>query len=323
MPGVLAFFGGAFRIGGIDYPTTDAAYRRRTIDAHVAIVAVDYALAPEHRYPVQVEQGYAALVWLFEHAEELGVDPSRIGVLGISAGGNLAAVVALMNRDRANLPAPAAGARGSRRRPHGRPHRPDRHTGPRHPSPSRHARTSLRGAHLPVESRPRTRAVCVAAARREPRRPAARCHPHCRVRPAARRRRRVRARPAPRRRRRQRGALPGRDPRRRDLHRRPARGEALARRRRRPPCGACTTADGTRQRARSLPRTPGTAGIPAESPTPTVETPRMPVSRRRRSRLSSGIRPPWGRMPTSRPPSSRGWSPTRARSRRSPPSRPG
>jgi acetyl esterase/lipase len=104
VPGVLSFFGGAFRIGGIDYPTTDAAFRRRTIDAHVAIVAVDYALAPEHRYPVQAEQGYAALVWLYEHAAELGVDPSRIGVLGISAGGNLAAVVALMNRDRGNLP---------------------------------------------------------------------------------------------------------------------------------------------------------------------------------------------------------------------------
>ena len=73
---MLAFFGGAFRIGGIDYPTTDAAYRRRTVDAQVAIVAVDYALAPEHRYPVPVEQGYAALVWLFERAEELGVDPS-------------------------------------------------------------------------------------------------------------------------------------------------------------------------------------------------------------------------------------------------------
>ncbi|WP_106815546.1 alpha/beta hydrolase [Microbacterium timonense] len=101
VPAVLAFFGGAFRIGGIDYPTTDAAFRRRAVDAHVAIAAVDYALAPEHRYPVQVEQGYAALEWLFGHAGELGVDPSRIGVLGTSAGGNLAAAVTLVNRDRA------------------------------------------------------------------------------------------------------------------------------------------------------------------------------------------------------------------------------
>lgn len=103
VPAVLAFFGGAFRIGGIDYPTTDAAYRRRTVDAHVAVAAVDYALAPEHRYPTQVEQGYAALEWLFAHAGELGVDPSRIGLLGTSAGGGLAAAVALVNRDRAAL----------------------------------------------------------------------------------------------------------------------------------------------------------------------------------------------------------------------------
>ncbi|MDW4574182.1 alpha/beta hydrolase [Microbacterium sp. M3] len=104
VPAVLAFYGGAFRIGGIDYPTTDAAYRRRCVDAHVAIAAVDYALAPEHRYPVQVEQAHAALEWLFESAGDVGVDPSRIGVLGISAGGNLAAALTIMNRDRGDRP---------------------------------------------------------------------------------------------------------------------------------------------------------------------------------------------------------------------------
>lgn len=101
VPAVLAFFGGAFRIGGIDYPTTDAAYRRRCVDAHVAIAAVDYALAPEHRYPVQIEQAAAALDWLFAAAGEVGVDPSRIGVLGTSAGGSIAAALTLVNRDRA------------------------------------------------------------------------------------------------------------------------------------------------------------------------------------------------------------------------------
>ncbi|MFC8680700.1 alpha/beta hydrolase [Microbacterium ureisolvens] len=100
VPAVLAFFGGAFRIGGIDYPTTDAAFRRRAVDAGVAIAAVDYALAPEHQYPVQIEQGYAALQWLFGQAEELGIDPARIGLLGTSAGGNIGAAVVLMNRDR-------------------------------------------------------------------------------------------------------------------------------------------------------------------------------------------------------------------------------
>lgn len=104
VPAVLAFYGGAFRIGGIDYPTTDAGYRRRAVDAHVAIAAVDYALAPEHRYPTQIEQAYAALDWLFAHAAELGVDRTRVGVLGTSAGGSLAAALTLVNRDRAAHP---------------------------------------------------------------------------------------------------------------------------------------------------------------------------------------------------------------------------
>ncbi|MFH8252786.1 alpha/beta hydrolase fold domain-containing protein [Microbacterium sp. B2969] len=104
VPACLALFGGAFRIGGIDYPTTDAGCRRRAADADVAIVAVDYALAPEHRFPTQIEQAYAVLVWLFGHAAELGIARDRIGILGTSAGGNLAAAVTLLNRDRAKLP---------------------------------------------------------------------------------------------------------------------------------------------------------------------------------------------------------------------------
>ncbi|GAA5195550.1 alpha/beta hydrolase [Microbacterium jejuense] len=100
-PAVLAFFGGAFRLGGIDYPTTDAAYRRRAVDADVAIVAVDYALAPEHRFPVAVEQAYAALDWLVTEAADLGLDPGRLGVAGMSAGANIAAALTLVNRDRA------------------------------------------------------------------------------------------------------------------------------------------------------------------------------------------------------------------------------
>ena len=104
VPGCLALFGGAFRIGGIDYPTTDAGYRHRAADSGVAIVAVDYSLAPERRFPTQIEQAYAALEWLFDNAEGLGIRPDRIGILGTSAGGNLAAAVTLMNRDRAGRP---------------------------------------------------------------------------------------------------------------------------------------------------------------------------------------------------------------------------
>lgn len=103
-PAVLYFYGGAFRIGGIDYPTTDAACRRRAAQADVVIVAVSYALAPEHRFPTPVEQAHAALEWLVRQATELRVDPTRIAVAGTSAGAGIAASLTLMNRDRAALP---------------------------------------------------------------------------------------------------------------------------------------------------------------------------------------------------------------------------
>ncbi len=103
-PAVLYFYGGAFRIGGIDYPTTDAACRRRAADADVVMVAVSYDLAPEHRFPTQVEQGHAALEWLVHRAAALDVDPERIAVSGTSAGGAIAAAVTLMNRDRHRHP---------------------------------------------------------------------------------------------------------------------------------------------------------------------------------------------------------------------------
>lgn len=104
LPACLTLYGGAFRIGGIDYPTTDAAARRRAAASGVAIVSVDYALAPEHRYPTQVEQVYAAFDWMVRHGEELGIDAARVGVAGTSAGGCLAAALTLMNRDRAGHP---------------------------------------------------------------------------------------------------------------------------------------------------------------------------------------------------------------------------
>lgn len=104
VPATLAFYGGGFRIGGIDYPTTDAGFRLRAFDAGIAVVAVDYALAPEHKFPTAVEQGVAALGWLADNAARLGVDASRLAISGISAGGNIAASVALANRDGRNVP---------------------------------------------------------------------------------------------------------------------------------------------------------------------------------------------------------------------------
>jgi acetyl esterase len=63
-------------------------------------MSVDYRLAPEQKYPAAVEDAYAAVCWAAEHGRELGGDPSRLAVLGDSAGGNLSAVVALMARER-------------------------------------------------------------------------------------------------------------------------------------------------------------------------------------------------------------------------------
>jgi acetyl esterase len=92
------FHGGGFVIGNLD--TAEVAARAVSDAAGAVVVSVDYRLAPEDRCPAAAEDCFAALEWVAGHTDELGVSPSCIAIGGDSAGGNLAAVVALMNRDR-------------------------------------------------------------------------------------------------------------------------------------------------------------------------------------------------------------------------------
>lgn len=97
--GVLVYFhGGGWVIGDLD--SHDETCRRLCHGAGVTVVAVHYRRAPETTYPGAVEDCYAATCWVAGHAGELGADATRIAVGGDSAGGNLAAAVALMARDR-------------------------------------------------------------------------------------------------------------------------------------------------------------------------------------------------------------------------------
>jgi acetyl esterase len=92
--GLLVYYhGGGHVIGSLD--THDSACRFLATHAGVGVLAVDYRLAPEHPYPAAVDDSIAALAWASENAERLGFDPARIAVGGDSAGGNVAAVVAL------------------------------------------------------------------------------------------------------------------------------------------------------------------------------------------------------------------------------------
>jgi acetyl esterase len=95
---VVYFHGGGWVQGDLD--THDLFCRMLCDESAAVVAAVGYRLAPEHRYPAAAEDCYAATSWLATHPAAVNIDESRMAVLGDSAGGNLAAVVALMARDR-------------------------------------------------------------------------------------------------------------------------------------------------------------------------------------------------------------------------------
>ena len=98
-PPVFMFFhGGGWILG--DFPTHERLVRDLVVQSGAVAVFVNYTPSPEARYPVAINQAYAATKWIAAHGNEIGVDGSRLAVVGNSVGGNMAAVVSLMAKDK-------------------------------------------------------------------------------------------------------------------------------------------------------------------------------------------------------------------------------
>ncbi|HVB94113.1 MAG TPA: alpha/beta hydrolase [Acidimicrobiales bacterium] len=102
-PAIVYYHGGGWVVG--DLVSHDSACRLLAAISRCVVIAVDYRLAPEDPFPAAVDDAVAAYGWVHGHVEELGIAEGRVGVMGDSAGGNLAAVVALLTRPGAPAPA--------------------------------------------------------------------------------------------------------------------------------------------------------------------------------------------------------------------------
>jgi len=101
LPALLWIHGGGYVLGSVERDDLLAKHLARV--GQCVVASVEYRLAPEHPFPAPVEDCYAALKWLSAHSAELGVNTSRIAIGGASAGGGLAAGLALLTRDRAEV----------------------------------------------------------------------------------------------------------------------------------------------------------------------------------------------------------------------------
>jgi acetyl esterase len=98
LPVLVFFHGGGFVIGNLD--THDGLCRVLCRESGARVIAVDYRLAPEHKFPAAVDDAYAALCWISANAEHLGVDSKRVAIGGDSAGAALAAVAARIAKEK-------------------------------------------------------------------------------------------------------------------------------------------------------------------------------------------------------------------------------
>jgi acetyl esterase/lipase len=101
-PALVSIHGGGYVLGS--YDMDDARFDRWCPQLGLVGVSVEYRLAPETSYPGPLDDCYAALRWTYDNADELGIDPDRIGISGVSAGGGLAAALAQLARDRGEVP---------------------------------------------------------------------------------------------------------------------------------------------------------------------------------------------------------------------------